>query len=115
MLDPYAKEVNAFSTVSTNPWLKWAETLNSYEIELWTNGDENKVNEYFNAEFAFDKANGGKVVIKLTPTSTEVKLADDVEITVVIKIADKFNKDPEHVHAVKALTFTMKKDHVVTE
>ena len=118
VLDPYAKEVNAFSTVSTNPWLTWAQTLNSYTIELWTNGDDTKVNEFFTPSWAFDTANDGKVVIKLEPTSTAVVLSGDVEITVVVKIKDNFFSSayPAHAaHAVKALTFTMKKDHVVAE
>ena len=118
VLDPYAKEVNAFSTVSTNPWLTWAQTLNSYTIELWTNGDDTKVNEFFTPSWAFDTANDGKVVIKLEPTSTNVVLSGDVEITVVVKIKDNFFSSayPAHAaHAVKALTFTMKKDHVVAE
>ena len=112
VLDPYAKEVNAFSTVADNPWLIWAQTLNTYSIELWTNGDKTKVNEFHTAAWAFDNANGGKVVINLTKQSTDVVLSGDVEISVMIKIQDKFT---DHVHYVPALKYTMKKDHVVTE
>ena len=112
VLDPYAKEVNAFSTVADNPWLIWAERLNTYSIELWTNGDNTKVNEFHTAAWAFDNANGGKVVINLTKQSTDVVLSGDVEISVMIKIQDKFT---DHVHYVPALKYTMKKDHVVTE
>ena len=112
VLDPYAKEVNAFSTVEDNPWLIWAQTLNTYSIELWTNGDKTKVNEFHTAAWAFDNANGGKVVINLTKQSTDVVLSGDVEISVMIKIQDKFT---DHVHYVPALKYTMKKDHVVAE
>ena len=106
--DPYAKVINAFSNEVVNGWATWADALNSGVnkdiIELWTNGDKNKVNEFFTAEWMVEHEKTG---IQLTKTSTEVVLTGDVEITVVLNITDKFG----HEHQVKALTFTMKKDH----
>ena len=103
--DPYAKVINAFSNLEANGWAPWAKALpESATIELWTNGDKNKVNEFFTAEW---KVANGKTGIQLTKTSTEVVLTGDVEITVVLNITDEFG----HEHQVKALTFTMKKDH----
>ena len=103
--DPYAKVINAFSNQEANGWAPWAKALpESATIELWTNGDKNKVNEFFTAEW---KVANGKTGIQLTKTSTEVVLNGDVEITVVLNITDEFG----HEHQVKALTFTMKKDH----
>ena len=103
--DPYAKVINAFSNNEANGWAPWAKALpESATIELWTNGDKNKVDEFFTANW---KVANGKTGIELVKTSTEVVLTGDVEITVVLNIVDNFN----HTHQVKALTFTMKKDH----
>ena len=114
--DPYAKVINAFSNNEANGWAPWAKALpESATIELWTNGDKNKVNEFFTAKWVeFEKLGSKKTGIELTKTSTEVVLTGDVEITVVLNIKDNFaadENDPYHVHQVKALSFTMKKDH----
>jgi len=103
--DPYGKKINPFSKVAANGWSTWADALNTgnnTEIKLITNGD--RVNEFFTATY---KVSNGKTGIQLTKTSTEVVLSGDVETTVVLVIKDKFG----HPHEVKALSFTMKKDH----
>ena len=105
--DPYGQTIDPFS--NTNPstdwnWGIWSPLLNdkSVTVELITNGD--KVNEFFTA--AIKEINGKQALI-LTKTSTAVVLSGDVETTVVFKFTDEFG----HPHAIKALTFTMKKDH----
>ena len=106
--DPYGQTINPFSNTKPSTdwnWGIWSPLLSdksSVTVELITNGD--KVNEFFTAEIV--PANG-KQALKLTQTSTAVVLSGDVETTVVFKFKDKFGHD----HAIKALTFTMKKDH----
>lgn len=116
--DPYGQTIDPFSDSYPSKewnWAIWAPLLNNAAynadpntgviIELITNGD--KVNEFFTAKVVNDKATNGKYALQLTQTSTAVVLSGDVETTVVFKFNDKFG----HPHAVKALTFTMKKDH----
>ena len=106
--DPYGQTIDPFSNTKPSTdwnWGIWSPLLSdksSVTVELITNGD--KVNEFFTAEIV--PANG-KQALKLTQTSTAVVLSGDVETTVVFKFKDKFGHD----HAIKALTFTMKKDH----
>ena len=107
--DPYGKAIDVFNGTSNDSdwkWDIWAPLFlaksSEITVELITNGD--KVNEFFNA--ALVDANG-KRALQLTQTSTAVVLSGDVETTVVFKFKDKFG----HSHAIKALTFTMKKDH----
>ncbi len=106
--DPYGQTIDPFSDTKPSTdwnWGIWSPLLSdksSVTVELITNGD--KVNEFFTAEIV--PANG-KQALKLTQTSTAVVLSGDVETTVVFKFKDKFGHD----HAIKALTFTMKKDH----
>ena len=116
--DPYGQTINPFS--NTNPsadwnWGIWSPLFNNaafdadpetgVKIELITNGD--KVNEFFTAKIVNNPTTHSKYALQLTQTSTAVVLSGDVETTVVFKFKDKFGHD----HAIKALTFTMKKDH----
>ena len=117
--DPYGQTINPFS--NTNPsadwnWGIWSPLFNDaafdanpeiggVKIELITNGD--KVNEFFTAKIVNHPTTHSKYALQLTQTSTAVVLSGDVETTVVFKFKDKFGHD----HAIKALTFTMKKDH----
>ena len=106
--DPYGQTIDPFSDTKPSTdwnWGIWSPLLSdksSVTVELITNGD--KVNEFFTAEI---EERNGKQALILTKTSTAVVLSGDVETTVVFKFTDKFG----HPNAIKALTFTMKKDH----
>lgn len=107
--DPYGQGLDPFSDSKPAAdwnWGIWSPLLNNdakVKVELITNGD--KVNEFFTADIVDGK--NGTQALKLTKTSTSVVLSGDVETTVVFKFTDNFG----HEHAIKALTFTMKKDH----
>lgn len=116
--DPYGQTIDPFSNTKPSTdwnWGIWSPLFNNaafdanpetgVKIELITNGD--KVNEFFTAKIVNDPTTHSKYALQLTQTSTAVVLSGDVETTVVFKFKDKFGHD----HAIKALTFTMKKDH----
>ena len=116
--DPYGQTIDPFSNTKPSTdwnWGIWSPLFNNaafdanpetgVKIELITNGD--KVNEFFTAKIVNDPTTHNKYALQLTQTSTAVVLSGDVETTVVFKFKDKFGHD----HAIKALTFTMKKDH----
>ena len=120
--NPYSVKINPFDAASTNTdWMTWAVALNKvnfnnkyYTIELWSNGDKDRKDEFFTATVVEVDKDGKETTtapvataLKLTknPSST-AKPENDVPTTVVFKFKDKFGHD----ETIKALTFTMKKD-----
>ena len=107
--NPYKLAIDPFSNLDKNGWMPWAAAFSAKNkdvtIELWSNGDDKKVNEFFTAEFAVQNE---KTCLKLTATETSYTSvpANDVPTTVVFKFKDNFGHD----EVIKALTFTMKKN-----
>ena len=98
VVDPYGVTVDAFDA-SKAPWGTWAPSLATTSVELWTNGDNTKVNEFFVPTW-----NASTNKLTLTPTSVDVVLSADVPTTLVFKFTDNHG----HEHTLPALTFTMK-------
>ncbi|MDO5761850.1 MAG: hypothetical protein Q4P12_04235, partial [Bacteroidales bacterium] len=121
--NPYLNAIDPFDADDTD-WTTWAVALNKdnfgkgkFTVELWSNGDKERVNEFFEASIVEVDAKGNDTevsgeaavatALKLTkiPSATAVP-ENDVPTTVVFKFKDNFG----HEEAIKALTFTMKKN-----
>ena len=120
-VSPYKGVVDPFDDADKD-WTDWANAFNvdnnqNVTIILKTTNESGQVveNEYFNATFVTVNEKGEettsstwlKNAMKLTPTGTQVRVGNDVETQVVLRIVDKFG----HEHDIPALTFTMKINH----
>ena len=120
-VSPYKGVVDPFDNEDKD-WTDWANAFNvdgeqNVTIILKTTNESGQVveNEYFTAEFVTVNEKGEettssdwlKNAMKLTPTGTQVRVGNDVETQVVLRITDKFG----HPHDIPALTFTMKINH----
>ena len=120
-VSPYKGVVDPFDNKDKD-WTDWANAFNvdgnqNVTIILKTTNESGQVveNEYFTAEFVTVNEKGEettssawlKNAMKLTPTGTQVRVGNDVETQVVLRITDKFGHD----HDIPALTFTMKINH----
>ena len=120
-VSPYKGVVDPFDNEDKD-WTDWANAFNvdgeqNVTIILKTTNESGQVveNEYFTAKFVTVNEKGEettssawlKNAMKLTPTGTQVRVGNDVETQVVLRITDKFGHD----HDIPALTFTMKINH----